>query len=609
MALFVAAALIIAACTKEGSDVRLDPKLSTSEVLNLSWDSATVVGFVVAAGPGFTERGICYDTLPTPTTSANKVVYTGGTTKATFNVTLPGLARLTTYHARAYAMYANTTIYGEEITFKTTAAIPTLAAIVEPTLANTTDKGVTATTDVNITDDGGPDPTADITQRGVVYGLTPHPTVSGTKTTEGTGKGTFTSFAANLQGNKTYYYRAYATNKIGTAYSNEVSFTTPVAYATVTTGNATNVDKTTATFHGMFTYDGGGTVTDMGFVYGLSANPTTADNKVQVDPSNDSLTYNATGLSMNTTYHVRAYVINETGTNYGTDVTFTTLADITKIFVVGDYNSWDNSDNAKYIINTVTSGGQAEGYVWLTAGGIKLTTDHSWDNAHTFGDNGSGGLTNPGNNITVATTGYYLIRANLSAMTYSLTLTTWGVIGDATPGGWSTQTDMTYNPTTLTFQLGLHMTSGGSFKFRGTSDWSINYGSTAADGSTLDAGGSNIAVTADGDYAITLDLSHPNQYTYSANTWGLIGDATPGGWSTDSPMTWDAVNKVFTATVDMVAGSYKFRANGAWTVNLGGSLTALTQGGANISLATAGNYTITLDPWALKATITQNKKK
>ena len=612
----LAAVALVIACTKESSDVRLAPTLATSQVINLSADSATIVGYVVASGSGFSQRGVCFDTLTGPTTDRNKVVYSGQSTLATFNVRVGGLKRLTKYYARAYAVNSSGTIYGDEITFKTIAAIPTLAEITNDslTLANTTDKGITVTTKVNITDDGGPDPTANITARGVVYSMYPHPTVDSMKTVEGTGKGSFSSLATMLKGNVTYYLRAYATNKIGTGYSTEVSFSTPVAFATVNTVSVTQVAKTTATFKGLVTSNGGGTIAEQGFVYGLNANPTTADTKVPVTSSTDTLVYNATGLSVNTNYHMRAYVINDQGTNYGADLSFTTLADITKLWVVGDYNGWDNSDNAKYIINTVTSGGQAEGYVNLTnvTNGFKLTTDHSWDNAHTFGDDGTntGKLSNVGggSNIKPPSTGYYLIQANLTTMTYSFVLTNWGLIGDATPGGWGAQTDMTYMPSTGIFKLGITLTGTKSIKFRGTSDWAINYGSTTADGTTLDAGGSNITVPASGDYAITLDLSHPNAYTYSANTWAIIGDATAGGWSTDTPMTWDAGNQVFTVTGDLGAGSFKFRANQAWTVNLGGSLGALTQGGDNLSIATAGNYTITLDPWALTATVTQNKK-
>ncbi len=63
-------------------------------------------------------------------------------------------------------------------------------------------------------------------------------------------------------------------------------------------------------------------------------------------------------------------------------------------------------------------------------------------------------------------------------MTYSVTLTTWGVIGDATPGGWGSQTNMTYNATSKNFSLGIHLVSGG-FKFRATRTWSVNYGASA----------------------------------------------------------------------------------------------------------------------------------
>lgn len=144
----------------------------------------------------------------------------------------------------------------------------------------------------------------------------------------------------------------------------------------------------------------------------------------------------------------------------------------------------------------------------------------------------------------------------------------------------------------------------GSFKFRANHSWDYNYGSSTAN-DTLNAGGDNIALSLEADYAFTLDLSHPLKYTYTANRWGLIGDATPDGWNSDQNMTWDATNKVFTLTVDLTVGAIKFRANDGWDLNYGGTdLNALTPGGDNIPIATAGNYTITFDPWAHKATIT-----
>jgi hypothetical protein len=598
LASFVTAALFMASCTKENSDVRLAPQLATSQTLNVTSDSATVVGFVVAQGDGFDERGICYSKESGPTISDSKTVYSGTTEKATFNVRLGGLDYATKYYAKAYATNGETTVYGTEVTFTTKPVVPTLT-----TTDVTEITGNSATTGGNVTVSGG----ADVTARGVCYGTTENPTIDGDKTTDDKGTGEFVSSLSDLKGNTTYYVRAYATNSAGTGYGPQVTFTTQVDLPAVTTSEVINVTKTGAISGGDVTYDGGAEVTARGLAWGMSENPTISDNVLDGGSGTGVFISTLDGLTLNTTYHVRAYATNSAGTAYGEDLSFTTLADITKFWVVGDYNGWDNSDNAEYILSTPTSNGMAEGYVYLKQGGIKLVTDHSWDDAHTFGDDGSGGLTNPGDNISVAADGYYLIQANLSDMTYSLTETVWGVIGDATPTKWDGQTDMTYDPDSMIFHLALHLTSGGSFKFRGTDDWAINYGSTAADGKTLDAGGENIPVDVEGDYAITLDLSHPNEYTYSANRWGLIGDATPGGWDTSTPMTWDATNNVFTVMVDLVSsGTFKFRANDGWDVNLGGDMNALEQDGDNIAVPSDGNYTVTLDPWGHIATLTKN---
>ena len=323
------------------------------------------------------------------------------------------------------------------------------------------------------------------------------------------------------------------------------------------------------------------------------------------------------GIAANATGDLAIRVIAYQGTNFANPVysnvatlKVTTYLDVVKFWVVGGYNGWDNSDNALFIMNTPTTGANAEGYInFATGGAFKLTTGHNWDDPHTFGDDGTstGKLSNVGGgkDISLPSAGYYLIKANPLTMTYSYTQTIWGIIGDATVGGWGTQTDMAYNPASLTFQLAAHLTAGGSFKFRGTSDWGINYGSTAKN-ATLDKDGSNIPVDLESDYAITLDLSHPNAYTYSANRWGVIGDATPGGWDTDTNMTWDATNNVFKVTLDLTAKSFKFRANDDWPVNVGGSLDALVQDGGNLAVAADGNYTITLNPWTLKATVTKN---
>lgn len=596
LAILTAASFLFAACTKETADVRLSPQLATTQLLNVTSNAATVVGYVVAQGNGFTEKGVCYSLSAAPTITNSKVAYSGQATTATFNITLTGLTFATKYYARAYATGSAGTIYGEEYSFTTLPVVPTLA-----TAAITLITGNSAGSGGNVTATGG----ADVTARGICYGTTAAPTISGSKTSDGKGTGTYVSAMTGLKGNTTYYVRAYATNSAGTGYGNEVSFKTSVDLPTVTTAAVSSISKVSAVSGGEVTYDGGGTVTAKGLAWGTSANPSITDKVIDGGNGLGAFVSNLSGLTVSSVYHVRAFATNSAGTAYGADITFTTMADITKLWIVGDYNSWDNSDKAKFIISTSTSNGAAEGYVMLKKGGFKLVTDHSWSDPATFGDGGSGKLVNPGGNISVPADGYYLVKANIGTMTYSLTQTTWGIIGDATAGGWGAQTDMAYDASSGTFRLVAHLTKGKAFKFRGTSDWGINYGSTAAN-ATLDKDGANIAVTTESDYAISLDLSHPNAYTYVANRWGVIGDATPGGWSDDTNLTWDAAKQVFTVTLDLTAKSFKFRANDGWTVNLGGSLDALTQDGANITVATAGNYTITFNPWTSKGTITKN---
>ena len=80
----------------------------------------------------------------------------------------------------------------------------------------------TATSGGNITDEGG----ATVTARGVCWSTSQNPTISDSKTEDGTGTGNFTSSISGLEPNTTYYVRAYATNSEGTGYGSELSFTT-----------------------------------------------------------------------------------------------------------------------------------------------------------------------------------------------------------------------------------------------------------------------------------------------------------------------------------------------------------------------------------------------
>ena len=100
-------------------------------------------------------------------------------------------------------------------------ANPAVAPTVTTTAISAIDK-TTATGGGNVTADGG----ATVTARGICWSTSQNPTITGNHTTNGTGTGSFTSSMTGLTANTTYYVRAYATNSAGTAYGEEVSFTT-----------------------------------------------------------------------------------------------------------------------------------------------------------------------------------------------------------------------------------------------------------------------------------------------------------------------------------------------------------------------------------------------
>ncbi len=111
------------------------------------------------------------------------------------------------------------------------------------------------------------------------------------------------------------------------------------------------------------------------------------------------------------------------------------------------------------------------------------------------------------------------------------------------------------------------------FKFTDAPDWThTNYGGgSGSSAGKLDSDGQagGLTVPAPGYYELTADTS---KQTWKATkvTWSVIGNATPGGWEKDTPMTYDADKQVWTVTLAMKAdGSFKFRANNAWKIDFG----------------------------------------
>lgn len=131
------------------------------------------------------------------------------------------------------------------------------------------------------------------------------------------------------------------------------------------------------------------------------------------------------------------------------------------------------------------------------------------------------------------------------------------------------------------------------YKLNKTPDISWGAGSTAG---TIALGGSSLTNTVEGMYWITVDTL-AETIGKTLRNWGIIGSATPGGWDTDTNMEFDFTTGKLKVTLDLTADYIKFRANDAWTINLGddGADGIMEQGGADIKVSSAGNYTVYLD--------------
>ena len=192
--------------------VPIVPTNLTGEIVNnqvvLSWNDSSTneTGFKIDRKEGTAAWSVNFATVATDIETYTDASITAGSTY--------------TYRVYSYNSVGPSLGYSSPITVTISTAI-TLA-----TLTTTAVSGITTTaaaTGGTITSDGG----APITARGIVWSNLPNPTIDlPTQTSDGPGIGTFTSTISGLNPNWDYHVRAYATNSAGTAYGNEITFTT-----------------------------------------------------------------------------------------------------------------------------------------------------------------------------------------------------------------------------------------------------------------------------------------------------------------------------------------------------------------------------------------------
>lgn len=280
---------------------------------------------------------------------------------------------------------------------------------------------------------------------------------------------------------------------------------------------------------------------------------------------------------------------------------YSTVITVTEIYVPGTYQGWDPS-TALSIPSTEVSG-IYQGILSFPEGALdfKVTIDRSWK--ENYGGDGNGNLVFDGNNLFVPQAGTYQITINLNTMRWTAEPYSFGIIGTATPGGWDTDTDMVYDSEAQLWKISQYL-QPGALKFRLNDAWTINYGPRNNDEGIAyldDQGAHSVAMA--GMYEVTFKIDSEDNsiayYSVEPITWGIIGDATAGGWDTDTDMTYDPEAGVWKITAELQPGAIKFRRNDSWTINYGprnndDGILYLDDPGAH-GIAEAGIYEIVLE--------------
>jgi len=184
------------------------------------------------------------------------------------------------------------------------------------------------------------------------------------------------------------------------------------------------------------------------------------------------------------------------------------IIDYPSLWVPGAYQNWTPPTAAK--ISSVDDNKMYEGYIYFAdASEFKFTPEPNWDND--YGSNtGTDLVYKGGGNLKVTSPGYYLIKANTNALTWSAIKTTWSVLGSAL----NAETPLTYDPATKVWTVTKTL-AAGTLKFRANGADTINFGSAEEANGKLVQNGVAIPVTEAGTYLITFNVSIPGNYVYS----------------------------------------------------------------------------------------------
>lgn len=401
--------------------------------------------------------------------------------------------------------------------------------------------------------------------------------------------------------NKTYF------SLIGFFFALAILFTAckkddPIKLAAqMDTWGVRNITATTAELSGIVV---AGDYTEYGVCWGTAANPTIDGDKASVaNPEEAVYWVTAEGLELLTKYYARAYAISNGEVTYGEETDFTTA---TGLATISTDSIQDIEKTSATIYGTVTAQSSdasvtERGFCW------SLTEEPTISDSTTTSGSGDGSFSVTITDLMPGTA--YYVRAyatSIGGMVYGeeLVINTvpdeYFLVGSI--NDWNNHGLYLANLGDDVHVGYQYLDDAAEFKILPVRDsWDNAWGRDGDNVGTVVAGGGNIkavdepSYTGADFYQIKFDLLNET-VTLTPVTWGVIGNAQAGGWDTDVNLVYNSTSKKWEGQVDFLAtGEYKFRANDAWDIDLGGALDNLVHGGSNIATPGTGTWNVTLD--------------
>jgi len=347
--------------------------VTMSDVYNITTTTAQLAAVVESNGNGtITERGFCWSS----SSQKPEIDAAGCESHAiegeNFSLVLTDLkANQTLYWVVAYAKNDKGIAYSKVKSFETQVLdAPQLATPTIPE-ANITTTGALFNSSI-VTNNN-----SDITAKGFCWSSTNNkPTIEDNALpVEGNA---FSLQVNELKFGTTYYVRAYATNGVGTGYSESVSFTTTnILIPTLNHVAISNITTDGATFTTTITSSNNGTVSEKGFCWSTTnTSPTVDDSKQLIDDKNTTFAYKLSGLNNGTRYYVRAFAKNEAGISYTEATEFTTTP--LNVPSLSMPSVSDITTKSAKVVSSIENSGNAavteKGFCWNTTGTPDLET-------------------------------------------------------------------------------------------------------------------------------------------------------------------------------------------------------------------------------------------